>query len=112
MAMYARAIAAAEGGDYTLAKETFTLLGDYKDCPYMIIYYNGRHYESQASGSNWKSWLSAAMIRSSFSGTAVNGRETAAYRYTMKLLRVRMPVSTIRALRFWMRFIIIPIAPY
>ena len=60
MAMYARAIAAAEGGDYTLAKETFTLLGDYKDCPYMIIYYNGRHYESQASGSNWKFWLSAA----------------------------------------------------
>ena len=60
MAMYARAIATAEGGDYTLAKETFTLLGDYKDCPYMIIYYNGRHYESQASGSNWKFWLSAA----------------------------------------------------
>ena len=36
MAMYGKAIAAAEGGDFKSALSSFRALGDYLDCPLML----------------------------------------------------------------------------
>lgn len=60
MAMYGKAIAAAESGDYKKAFSSFNALGDFKDCPMMIIYYTARQYESQATDTNWIPRLQAA----------------------------------------------------
>ena len=60
MAMYGKAIAAAESGDYKKAFSSFNALGDFKDCPMMITYYTARQYESQATDTNWIPRLQAA----------------------------------------------------
>ena len=60
MAMYGKAIAAAESGDYKSAFSSFKALGEYKDCPMMITYYTARQYEDQATDVNWSSWIMAA----------------------------------------------------
>ncbi len=60
MAMYGKAIAAAESGDYKKAFSSFNALGDFKDCPMMITYYTARQYESQATDTNWIQRLQAA----------------------------------------------------
>lgn len=59
MALYTKAINAAETGDYETAISTFSSLGDFKDCPMMIIYYKGRQNEDAVydgmliHGSKW-----------------------------------------------------------
>ena len=60
MAMYGRAIASAESGDYEAAFSSFSALGDYKDCPLMLIYYKARQYEFQATSEIWELWNEAA----------------------------------------------------
>ena len=60
MAMYGKAIAAAESGDYKSAFSSFQALGDYKDCPMMITYYTARQYEGQATDVNWSPRIMAA----------------------------------------------------
>ena len=60
MAMYGRAVAAAENKDYISALQSFKALGDYKDCPMMITYYTARQYEEQASDVNWSPRIMAA----------------------------------------------------
>ena len=60
MSMYAKAIAAAENGDYDAAVSSFIALGSFKDSQLMVTYYTGRKYESQADATNWSSWITAA----------------------------------------------------
>ncbi len=60
MAIYGKAIAAAESGDYKKAFSSFNALGDFKDCSMMITYYTARQYESQATDTNWTPRLQAA----------------------------------------------------
>lgn len=45
MAMYAKALAAAENGDYDTAIKTFSSLGKFKDCEHQATYYTARMYE-------------------------------------------------------------------
>lgn len=51
MAMYCKAIAAAESlGLYSVAVDTFKGLGEFKDSPQMAIYYTARSYQAIAEG--------------------------------------------------------------
>lgn len=45
MAMYAKALAAAESGDYDTAIKTFSSLGSFKDCEQLATYYSAIMYE-------------------------------------------------------------------
>ena len=60
MAMYTKAIAAAENGEYDAGISNFKSLGDFRDSSMMITYYTGRQYESRASTENWSIWITAA----------------------------------------------------
>ena len=59
MAAYAKALNAGENGDYELANITLTALGDFRDCPSQIRYYQARQYESW---DNFWSWDQAMQI--------------------------------------------------
>lgn len=46
LSMYCKAAAVGEAGDFETAKNTFTILGDYKESQYMLIYYTAREAEA------------------------------------------------------------------
>jgi len=62
LAMYCKAAAAGENGDYDTAFSTFRLLGDYKESAFMITYYEARQCESKAASGSVGNWLSAARL--------------------------------------------------
>ena len=49
MAIYAKAAAAGETGDYITCRNGFTNLGNFKDSQMRLTYYTAREYESQAA---------------------------------------------------------------
>lgn len=62
MAMYCKAVAAGEGGDYEIALTSFELLGDYRESALMRVYYAARRDEdiAAADSSKWNGWTDAA----------------------------------------------------
>ena len=60
LSMYAKALVAAESGDYEVALTSLAALGEYKDCPLQITYYSARQHESQGSADYWNQWILAA----------------------------------------------------
>lgn len=65
MALYTKAINAAETGDYETAFSTFSSLGEFKDCPMMISYYKGRQNEASVYDGTWiygSKWFDAIEI--------------------------------------------------
>ena len=48
LSMYAKAVIAGESGDYETAFSAFRLLEDLKDSKQLLVYYQGRRYQSSA----------------------------------------------------------------
>ena len=58
-ALYCKAIASAETGDYQNRISTLQILGEYKDYPMRITYYMGRYHESLVEQGDYE-YLSSA----------------------------------------------------
>ncbi len=65
LALFCRALAAGEGGDYDAAIKAFQSLGDYKGSDFLVTYYKARKLDATAAGdplNNWDIWLDAAAL--------------------------------------------------
>ena len=92
LAMYCKAASAGESGEYDTAFSSFKLLGDYKDSPLMIPYYEARREESHAVSDNqpdWRKWITAADMYDALavfrdSQTRAESCRKAAYNYAVQ----------------------------
>ena len=62
LAMYSQACALAEAGDFDTAIYVLTSMGDYKDCPFRVIYYTARAHEAAAGTDTWETMLDAQAV--------------------------------------------------
>lgn len=62
LAMYSRACALAEAGDFDTAIYVLTSMGDYKDCTFRVIYYTAREHEADAGTDTWETMLEAQAV--------------------------------------------------
>ena len=62
LAMYCKACALCESGDYQTGVAALTALGNYKDCEMRIIYYTARYYEDISGTDDWEGMLEAQSL--------------------------------------------------
>lgn len=62
LAMYCRACALCESGDYDTGIAVLTSMGDYKDCAWRTTYYQARALEAKAGAADWATMSDAMAV--------------------------------------------------